>query len=382
MRFDPASARVSATQRLVDEAGLYGTRIVVERGEWQHLPYADDTIDVIVSTHLDASELSRLSAPELLRVLRPQGIAILGQAATSERETDRLTAEQLQDWLTQSGFGDVKVQDDASGLWAVITKPALEGADDWSHWEHGPDNNPVSVDSVIRAPYMTKWLGTPYYISMPAITTAAGGRIFNAIRHIAHHKREEAWLNTLLARSGYNGTILWSRKLPDGYLVHRSAFIATDDVFYMIDTDGSGCLMLDPATGDELGRINIPGVRGQWKWMALKNGTLFALVGDTKDPAETTIVRSKLAHWSWGELSKGYYDKRVPWGFGTTVVAYDLSKQERIWSHQEKKLIDSRSMVIGHLEDLGIDIDGDARRNGSVTRWNLIGGSLERGRQC
>ena len=68
--------------------------------------------------------------------------------------------------------------------WFMTAKPVPAGLDDWSHWEHGPDNNPVSDDEIIKAPYMTQWLGTPYYIAMPAISTAAGGRLFIAMGHI------------------------------------------------------------------------------------------------------------------------------------------------------------------------------------------------------
>jgi len=232
-------------------------------------------------------------------------------------------------------------------MWAELTKDCPEGVDSWSHWEHGPDNNPVSTDTVITAPYRTQWLGVPYYIAMPAITTVAGGRIFTAMGHIAHHKREEKWLNTVLARNGYNGEELWLRRLPDGYLVHRSAFVATDDVFYMIDSDGDGCLMLDPETGKELDTLHVPDLDGEWKWMALQDGVLFVLAGKKKDPPETTLVRSTYRAWSWGELSRGYYEKRVPWGFGETIVAYDLDQGKTLWRHTEDKPIDSRAMVIG-----------------------------------
>ena len=102
-----------------------------------------------------------------------------------------------------------------------------DGAGDWSHWEHSPDNNPVSEDAIIKAPYMTQFMAKPYYIAIPSITTAAGGRTFLAIGHIAHHRREWDNMNRLIARNGYNGAILWQRDLPEGYLVHRSAFIAT-----------------------------------------------------------------------------------------------------------------------------------------------------------
>ena len=345
--WDPRDTNVATARRLVDEARLYGIRAVVGRGPLNRLPYAENMIDLVVATDLGPAKLEQLSATEILRVLRPKGKAILGQANRGAQPAQALTSEQLKGWLRQAGLADATLTKDDFGLWATITKPAPAGVDDWSHWEHRPDNNPVSEDTIIKAPYMTKWLGVPYYISMPAITTAAGGRIFNAIGHIAHHEREEKWLNTLLARNGYNGTILWSRQLPNGYLVHRSAFVATDDVFYMIDTDESGCLQLDPETGDELGRINIPAARGKWKWMAIKDGILFALIGSQKGPSETTIVRSKSTHWSWAELSDGYYRKRVPWGFGRTLVAYDLAAKKTLWTHQEEKPVDSRAMVLG-----------------------------------
>jgi len=206
----------------------------------------------------------------------------------------------------------------------------------------------VSTDSVIRAPYVTQWLGLPYYIGMPAITTVADGRTFLAMGHIAHHEREEPWLNTLLARNGYNGMELWRKRLPDGYLVHRSAFIATADTFFMIDPLGEGCLLLDPETGADKGKIRAEGVEGQWKWIALVDGVLYALAGRQEDPAETTVVRSVYPAWSWGELSKGYYEHpKVPWGFGETLLAYDLKRDKVLWTHSESALIDSRALTMG-----------------------------------
>jgi len=339
------SAAVAAARGIPEIERIHGKGIVVERGNRSKLPYADNSIDLVISTHLTAAALRDLSVPEILRVLRPGGKAVLGS-----RKGDGgngTTARQLRQWFQKAGVDELEIRNEDLAVWAVLTKPPLVGVDDWSHWEHGPDNNPVSTDAVIKAPYMTHWLGEPMYIAMPAITTAAGGRVFVAMGHIAHHVREEPWLNTIQARNGYNGTELWRRKLPDGYLVHRSAFIATDDTFYMIDTDGSGCLLLDPATGEEKGRVDIPNIRGEWKWMALKDGILFALAGKQKDPAETTIVRSQFTHWSWGELSRGYYTKRVPWGFGTTILAYDLGEKKLLWTHQEGSPVDSRAMVIG-----------------------------------
>ncbi len=350
---DPREATVAAAQKTLDVDGLYGRRILVERKNLDSLPFADNTVDVVLvplgvkSAAQEAGvghKLKDLSIKQILRVLRPGGRAIIGSVRGAERQ---LTKKQLSRWMVKGGIekSSFKLVKDSFGTWVEVTKPKPKGMDSWSHWEHGPDNNPVSTDTVIKAPYRTQWLTGPLYSSMPAITTAAGGRIFTALGHIAHHRREEQWLNTLLARNGYNGSLLWSRKLPDGYLVHRSAFIATEDCFYMIENDV--CLMLDPESGREMGRISIPGVEDEWKYIALQDGVLYVLAGTVKDSSETTVVRSKHSHWSWGELSPGYYQPKVPWGFGKTLAAYDIKRKKVLWRHSEEKEIDSRALVIG-----------------------------------
>ncbi len=285
-------------------------RLIAENWGKTSLPHADNTVDLVLGFVAETPEL----ATEAERVLSPGGKAVFG--------------------LPQPGTFRVK--------------PAQAGVDNWTHWEHSPDNNPVSNDTVIKAPYTTQWMGGPYYNTMPAITTISNGRMFTAMGHIAHHEREEPWLNTLLARNGYNGSELWRKKLPDGYMVHRSAFVAQPDTFYMIDPSGDGCLMLDPETGAEKGRVRTPEVPGTWKWIVLQDGVLYALAGQQADPGETTIVRSKMPAWSWSELSAGYYMDRVPWGFGETLLAYDLAANKVRWTHQEKPgTVDSRGLAMG-----------------------------------
>ena len=344
---DPDNSMVEITRKAADGKGLYGKAITAGKSSLKRLPYADNSVDLIVTIHLTGEGLNELSASEILRVLRPHGKAFLGSVKGRLGDKGALSADKLNNWLKSAKGAESRSEEDDLGLWAVLTKPALEGADDWTHWEHGPDNNPVSKDTAIKAPYMTQSIMLPYYIAMPAITTVAGGRIFTALGHIAHHEREEPWLNTLIVQNGYNGTELWRRKLPDGYLVHRSAFIATGNTFYMINPEGNGCLLLDPETGEEKDRIHIPELTGEWKWMAIDDGILYALLGEQKDPPQTTIVRSSARAWSWDDLSTGYYEERIPWGFGNTILAYDLDRKKVLWTHTEDASIDSRAMVIG-----------------------------------
>ncbi|MFC1606509.1 PQQ-binding-like beta-propeller repeat protein [Candidatus Latescibacterota bacterium] len=330
---------VESVKRQLDSDGVYGSAAIAETFDGKRLPHADNIVDMIILDQTGGNRMANIDVDEMMRVLRPRGKAFLG--GENVRRADLLSR------LRAAGIHDGEIVENPLGLWAVVTKPVPDGVDNWSHWEHGPDNNPMSEDSVIRAPYMSQWYGTPMYSAMPAITTAAGGRTFLAMGHIAHHQREEEWINTLLARNGYNGTTLWQKKLPDGYLVHRSAFVATDDVFYMIDTGGKGCLKLDPESGEELETIRIDDVEGDWKWMAIKDGILYVLAGSLKDPPQVTMGRNPHAGWSWDNLSSGYYHDRIPWGIGSTIVAYDLSKRRLMWKHTAPAAIDSRAMAIG-----------------------------------
>jgi outer membrane protein assembly factor BamB len=326
---------VARLQAMAEEAGLGIDRLVVEYGGADPLPYADNMLDILVVPRGSNSDGVLPKHLEMLRVLQPRGT---GFVAGKESLEQLRTSAHKSDGLERVILG--------ASTWSKFSKPPLEGAGNWSHWEHGPDNNPVSEDTIIKAPYLTQFLAKPYYIAMPSITTAAGGRTFLAIGHIAHHRREWGMMNKIIARNGYNGTVLWERKLPDGYLVHRSAFIATEDAFYMVD--GDHATVLDPQTGTEQDTIRLSGVSGDWKWMVMKDDVLFVLAGN-KDPGVQSMKGDRsFGGWSWADLSEGYYSRpRVPWGMGHTLAAYDLKKQKLIWIYNAKKPIDSRGLSMG-----------------------------------
>ena len=113
-----------------------------------------------------------------------------------------------------------------------VVKPIPEGTDAWSHPYHTPDNNTLSTDRLARAPYLTQFMAEPMFSPMPEVTVAAGGRVFKACGHIAHKKNQNQQLNTLLGINGYNGTILWTRPLAEGFMIHRNTMIATPEVLY------------------------------------------------------------------------------------------------------------------------------------------------------
>lgn len=298
------AADVAAVAKKFDAAGLYGRQVFVEKQPAGKIGLADNLADAVVS-------LGPASArqEEILRVLRPQGKAILG---------DR-----------------------------VVTKPVPEGVDDWSHHYHSPDNNPQSRDRVAKFPYLTQFIAAPRYAPAPQCTVAAAGRVFMAFGHVAWHEREESMLNTLVAVNGYNGTPLWTRPLTPGIMVDRSTMIATPEVLYLADE--KSCKLLDAATGKKLDEIVVPAdlVGGTfWKWMALDGGTLFALVGE-EERSDPDAKWGRQQHgWPWDGISRGYNEKDYRWGFSKTLLAIDPATKKIRWTHKEELPIDSRSLCL------------------------------------
>ena len=126
----PDAEAAEAASRAADAEGMYGTRIFVAQGSPAQIGLADNLADVVLAAddpvgfdrvspggHAGSALLDKPAvAPdraEILRVLRPEGRAIVGR----------------KEWV----------------------KPVPSGVDDWSHHYHGPDNNPFSHDSAARA---------------------------------------------------------------------------------------------------------------------------------------------------------------------------------------------------------------------------------------
>ncbi|MFO7906928.1 MAG: PQQ-binding-like beta-propeller repeat protein [Planctomycetota bacterium] len=304
----PEAAHVRAVRREAADQGLLGTRLFAGRGAYRSIQLASNLADRM---RVAAAVEGRVPNAEILRVLKPGGVANVG----SER----------------------------------LVKPKSARFDDWSHVYHGPDNNPKSVDRVARAPFRTQFLGTPLFSPMPEVTVASGGRIFKAFGHLAHKKNQNAVLNTLFCINAYNGTILWKRPLHRGFMIHRNTMIATPDVFYL--ADDISCKMIDPASGAVRDEIVVPEGLADgpvWKWMALEDDILYALVGAPEVRVDTMTSDTRgIGHWPWG-MWKGhdYADPRTNFGFGRTFLAIDPSTNKILWSYRDSDYIDARGVCM------------------------------------
>jgi outer membrane protein assembly factor BamB len=194
---------------------------------------------------------------------------------------------------------------------------------------------------------MTQFLADPRYGSAPQLAVTAGGRLFKAFGHGAWHEREEAFLNTLLAFNGFNGTMLWKRPLPKGLMVHRNTMIATPETVFL--GDDKSCKLIDAVTGKTKGEIIPPlNITGGtfWKWMALEDGVLYALLGEAEQKDETMKWKREGHGWPWTGISKGYNQSEQPWGFGRNFLAIDPKTKKVLWHYREEEPMDGRAVCM------------------------------------
>ncbi|MCB1077608.1 MAG: PQQ-binding-like beta-propeller repeat protein, partial [Verrucomicrobiae bacterium] len=292
-----------------EAAGLLGSRIFVNRIRDGRIPLAENVADGLILVDV-MSDL--IEAAEAERVLRPRGRA----------------------WRKGE-------------IW--LTKAVPEGYDEWTHPFHGPDNNPQSKDRFAQGRFRTQFIAEPKFSPMPEQTVIGGGRIYKAMGHIAHKANQNENLNTLLCINAYNGTILWKRPLPEGFMIHRSTMIATEDALYL--GDDQSCKVIDGRTGKVRQELTVtPDISDGpvWKWMAMRNGVLYALVGNQEVKVETMkSVRRGLGHWPW-DMWKGhdYADPELSFGYGRTVVAIDLKTGKRLWHYRDPEFLDARTMAM------------------------------------
>jgi len=300
----PTADEFAASCKGCEATGLLGRRLFVAQAATDRIGLADNVADLVLL--LDPASTPK---QEVLRVLRPLGLAVAG------KET----------W----------------------TKPFPEGVDDWSHHYHGPDNNPQSKDRVARFPYLTQFIAEPRYAPAPQAAVSSAGRLFMACGNVAWHEREEPAMNTLFALNAFNGVLLWKRPLTPGVMVDRSTMVATPEILYL--GDDRSCKLLDAATGKVLDEI-VPPVELTggtfWKWMALDSGVLYALVGEA-DPLDPDARWRFTQHgWPWDRISKQYNANEYRLGFAKTLLAIDPKTKKILWSHQEDPAIDSRTLSL------------------------------------
>ena len=174
---DADAGNVAKARENIRKAGLYGKVSVVQWGS-KSLPYADHLVNLLV-----ADDPGKVPMGEVMRVLVPEGVAIIGGKKT--------------------------------------VKPRDKDIDEWSHHLHDASNNAVAQDTRIGPPKRLKWACGPRWSrshefnSSTAALISSGGRIFyifdKGLTGVTDKPIPERW--TLIARDAFNGILLWDRPM-------------------------------------------------------------------------------------------------------------------------------------------------------------------------
>jgi len=175
---DTDLASVKAARGAISAAGKYG-KVSVAVFDGKKLPYAENTVNLAV-----VSDRFKIAEGEILRVLTPGGVGLVGGKK--------------------------------------LIKPVPDNIDDWSHFQQGPENNPVAEDTVVGPPRHMQWVAGPRWLRSHEVPTGitsmvtAGGRLFYTLDEgpigVTDSRLSAKW--SLVARDAFNGMLLW--KIPLG----------------------------------------------------------------------------------------------------------------------------------------------------------------------
>ena len=175
---DVKEANVAAARTRADSLGLSGS-VSFDTFDGRHLPYADNLVNLLV-----AERIGDVPMDEVMRVLAPLGVAVIGGKKT--------------------------------------VKPWPDAIDEWTHYLHDATGNAVAHDRVVAAPKRLQWIGGPLwcrsheYDSSLCAMVSARGRLFYIFDEgptgIIDKRIPDRW--ALIARDAFSGVVLWKRPIP------------------------------------------------------------------------------------------------------------------------------------------------------------------------
>ncbi len=290
---DPDAEAIDRTRRRLDQQDLYRPVTIhhSEAGKFKAPKYVANMVMVdrdsaavstdsgisdsgirdsgISDSGISDSGISDIPVGALYESVRPFGgvLCLIGQ--------DR--REELAEQIKSLGLEQAEVEVATFGV-IVRRKGALPGSDDWTHQYGNVANTIKSDDRRVRLPLGLLWFGgssntdvLPRHGHGPP-EQVVGGRLFIQ------------GMNTLSARDVYTGRVLWKREFNDlgtfdvyyddtyedtpldpkynqvhipGANGRGTNYVVTEDRVYLVE--GRVCHILDPATGETLSQITMPG---------------------------------------------------------------------------------------------------------------------------
>ena len=367
------------SRKMLNSAGLYGDRVIVEPWDMSDLP--DYFANLIVSDGMIQSGRLDGSADEMFRVLRPfGGVVMFG----SPENVANVSKSDMDAWLANTEVPDPDhlTQD---GAWWRIVRGDLEGAGSWTGLYGNNSNTGSSEDELVRGALGVLWYGEPGSQYMPdrhsrsVSPLAINGRLFVQGTEV------------VMGYDGYNGTQLWQRHIPGAVRVRvdvdGSNITAADDHLYVAAHDEA--FQLDGQTGETVRAFNVPDFPNaqahRWGYIAVDSERLIgsaakplaheygyvwnALVESGKwknedeipEELKRTLTSLKQTYPTPDRKAQDYFRRtRLEWGamadfpgwapdhvpsptddtmmISDSVFAYDLSSGQLTWEYKGERI--------------------------------------------
>ena len=287
---DTEPTNVAKARTHIRSLGLYGP-VSVDRLRGNRLPYADNLVNLVV-----AEDLGAVPMADVMRVLAPLGVAMIGGKKT--------------------------------------VKPWPDEIDEWTHHLHGPDNNAVARDRRVGPPRRLRWKSDPTWCrshngvpSSVALVVSAKGRLFSVIDEglTGQPGLPERW--TVVARDAFNGMLLWKKRL--GRRIPQKALAAVGHRVFLTVGRGEPVTALDAATGEMVRTYD--GTKGSDELIAIDGALVVHLRGGRKaadgGPDAILAVDAETGRTRWDTSAKGL----VP----STLAAAD----GRVCYHDRKEIV-------------------------------------------
>lgn len=322
---DATGDKVTDLRKWAHDAGLLSRRLYVEQRQTSDIPLADGMADLLIVMDLGKSDLTPERLAAWMRVLVPgRGVAVMGNARAFDHDA-------VSRWIEKIPGSRIVTEGGAN--WAVIKRPNLPEGDQWLQKFHDSDNNRVSNDKTLKAPFLAQWYGLPLNEGFWGTTVVAGNGRYYTLDLFKNAKHPVG----LVARSLGNGMVLWQRDFPyttdDAKVGYNPYLIADEDALLLVEQDH--VLRLDGETGKQLGTIAGPHEGKQIKWMSLADGFLAMLAGEDEQfdfNGHQSQPVLKNPHGRWLSVCR-------------------LADGVKQWSHEEAGEIDERMIAVrkGHI---------------------------------